>query len=210
MERNTARIVGVIVTVALVALLTVIAYGPIFQNHSQPLPSDANTPMMSVEQLGSVGTLSQARTAIGLDFTPPSSSLLPTSLSSAQIRASAKSVALIYNSSALPRVLSYNEGSLIIIMIKDGTTYYFPQPQTESITTLLASGTTTRTTTLTATLTPQSTQAIINVTISGNLGWGFQNGGRLEWWTNGVHCIILGGLPLTTLTQIADSLQISS
>jgi hypothetical protein len=84
-----------------------------------------------VEDFGPILTLDQARLLIGTNFTLPS--VLPSNLALQEIRGNVTgsdrftTVALIYSSSTLSKLPNYDRGSMIILLLRDGS-IYSPQP----------------------------------------------------------------------------------
>jgi hypothetical protein len=152
--------------------------------------SSETTAVMSVEQFGPVVSVDQAIQQVGTNFTLPT--YLPNNLALQEIRGetsnSTSKIAAIYSSPSLSTLSNYNQGSMIIFVLKDGTTYY-PQP-------------------------PGGGPVIYqNATVSGQPAWGYDPQtyspglGSITWWSKGVHYLILADLPFSVLVQIAQSMK---
>jgi hypothetical protein len=163
--------------------------------------------------LGNVATLDQARQFIGVNFSYPTFTPAATTLS--QIRVREGVVALIYENPTLPNLSTYSSGKIILLILKDNSSYTDPTTyrsvQTET-TVIAGNGSTT---TVTSAITPLSPSYQL-VTVSGHPGWAFSpttlsNGlhedGRIEWWAGSVHYVILAELPANILVQIAESMN---
>jgi hypothetical protein len=147
------------------------------------------TSAMPVEQFGPTISLSQARTLLSTNFSLPTS--LPNNLVLQSIRGEKSStttqVALIYTSATLPALPNYEGASMIILALKDGTSYY-PQP----------SG--------------GGPVIYRNATVSGHPAWGYDpqtyapDMGTVTWWSCGIHYTVMADLPFSVMVQIAQSM----
>ncbi len=166
-----------------------------------------------VTNLGNIATLDQARQIIGVNFSSPTFTPATTTLS--QVRAREGVVALIYDNPSLPNLTTYSSGKVIILILKDNSSYADPSTYANvrtQTTVIVQNGSTT---TVTSAITPLSPTYQL-VTVSGHPGWAFSpttlsNGlhedGRIEWWAGSVHYVILAELPANILVQIAESMN---
>jgi len=149
----------------------------------------ATTAARLVEDYGPILTSDQARQLIGSSFALPA--FLPDNLALQEIRGQATSstseVALIYSSPNLSQ-LYYDRGSMIVLILRDGSSYY-PQPSVGG------------------------PVVFKNATVSGHPAWGYDPQsyapgiGAITWWSNGVHYLVMADLPFSSLVQIARSMN---
>lgn len=164
---------------------------------------------VSVEEFGPITTIENARNLVGANFGLPTK--LPSNLTLGEIRASPKLVALVFLSSSLPSLSPYNRGNLIIIIANDSTSYTYTPSSGPGIVRTIIGGNVTSTIVSSFTLSgigPTATEVLV----SGHPGWGFdpagQDGfGEVNWWSNGIHYIMIANLPLATLVDIAGSMN---
>lgn len=168
---------------------------------------------LPMTDLGNIATLDQARQIAGVNFSSPT--VFPTATTLGQIRAREGVAALIYDNPSLPNLTTYGSGKMIVLILKDNSSYSDPSTyaRVRTQTTLVVQNGST--TTITSAITPLSPTYVL-VTISGHPGWAFSpttlsNGmhedGRVEWWAGSVHYVILAELPASTLVQIAESMN---
>ncbi|MHB8568556.1 MAG: hypothetical protein ACYC7D_01495 [Nitrososphaerales archaeon] len=164
----------------------------------------------SLAAFGNITSLSSARDYVGATsttFTLPTS--LPDNLSLVQIRAKSSLAALIYEPSTIGNPLGSPNASIVILIMRDGSNYSFPFPGPYMIqggsecNSNSSTGLTTCTTFADTTI--YYSPAPVRVSVSGNLGWGYD--GLLTWWSNELHYAIKGNLPLSSLLSIAQSMN---
>lgn len=177
------------------------------ENQSGPSASPY-TPILFVDQLGGVSSLSQARQSIGSNFNLPSG--LPSELTLVNIRTSPNLVALVYFSRSMPGISFYDNATLLVLLQRDNSSY--STAATNSPSAFLSQSGANSSVNI-----PVFTQTVkvIPLTVSGHQGFGsnptnfgsFSDTGRIEWWANGIHYTILGDLSVNTLLSIATSMN---
>jgi hypothetical protein len=170
------------------------------------------TPIFFVNMLGPPSTLQQARQSVGVNFSMPT--LVPSGVKLVDIRSSNNTAALVYYGKGVPKIPFYDNATMLVLVLRgDGTSFSgvptsAGQPQVS-----VTSG---NTTTVANVPVYSEGPTLKAVTISGHQGWGTSpidlkwtghNSGRLDWWSNGVHYVILGDFPLDTLIATAQSMN---
>ena len=161
-------------------------------NSMTTITTNHTTAQRPVEYYGPILTLDQAKQLIPSNLTLPT--YLPSNLVLQEIRGhpanstSFAEVALVYSSSTLPQLGNWNRGSMIVLVMRDGSTYY-PQPSVGGPGVIFE-----------------------NATVWGQPAWGYSpqeyaGMGLITWWSGGVHYDIFADLSFPVLVQIAQSMD---
>jgi hypothetical protein len=169
--------------------------------------------MFLVENQGPIIALDQAEQLVG-KLTPPT--LLPESLILQEIRGSQALVSLIYTSSNFPVLANWNRGNMIIWIVRDNTAYVPAPPYQVAGHAVMSCDANIlplqNCTTIERTVGTASQTIIKNIMVSGHPGHGWDPQGAygigtVTWWANGLHYTIDADLPLSTLLEIAQSMN---
>ncbi len=171
--------------------------------------------MRSVEDLGQIISLDQARQDIRLNFTLPT--VLPYNLSLQEIRGSQNFVSLVYLSPSIDKINNLNRGNLIIYVARDNTTY-----SPARSTSVVGGGegfcetmNNTQSCTFSSNFVTVAQTTMQNISVSSHPGLSVdilgsndvRVEGSVEWWSKGVHFYMLAALPDSTLISIAQSMN---
>jgi hypothetical protein len=183
---------------------------------SNSVSATLTAPSFFVEEYGPLITIDAARQLISNNLSLPT--YLPDDLQLKEIRGGENLVYLIFSSPTLPAIPSWDNGSLLMSIARDNTTYtnFTPSSEvavTQSCSTRLAPPVTVTCTNMTNTMSPEPTTSRTDVSVSGYLGWGSDpvaatgQTGFLTWWNsdNGLHYAISADLPLSTLVSVGRS-----
>jgi hypothetical protein len=181
MSSGSMRIMGLAVVLALVASALALEFYSEDGGSVQSSTLDgANNAPLPVTSLGNVTTIDQATQMIGVSFSSPTFTPATTTLS--QVREREGMAALIYDNPSLPNLSTYSSGKIIVLVMKDNTSYVDPSiyASVQTHTTVIVQNGSTRT--VTATDTPLSPSYQL-VTVSGHSGWAFSP----TTLSNGLH-----------------------
>lgn len=204
--------VVVIFSILLIATVGLFIFG-ISSNRQSVITTGAGATVRSINDFGSQISLQQARDYIRVS-TLGLPSFLPNNLSLYQIRGQPELVALVYQSPSLLAVAGYNTGSLIILILNDSTSYYFPSGPVVVKSAIPSCSSNANGSVTCNTITYEETiseQALTQLSVSGHAGWGITYEGTtlsfLTWWSGGIHYSATANLPLTVLVNIAESMN---
>jgi hypothetical protein len=219
MENRAKRTRPLAFAVTFAAALFVISIGAM-QNSPQngvtqnvPTPMGGQTgfrPMLTVNSLGPITTLDQARNSIGVSFSLPAT--LPSGATLVNVRARTGLAAVVYYEKSLPQIPFYDNATVLVLILRDNSSFSRVPTSANQPNVYVSQGNTNNSRNV-----PTHSEGPIlkAVTISGHQGWGsnpsdlkaFHDSGRLDWWANNVHYVILADLPLDTLVAIAQSMK---
>ncbi|MDG6999736.1 MAG: hypothetical protein JRN15_11540 [Nitrososphaerota archaeon] len=219
MKQNTNQRFGILLIGTTLVLAGVLAGATFIQGQSSRMPSNnlADMPMIPVQSLGNVSTLSQARIAIGVDFSIPT--YLPQGMQLESIRVMENTVTLVFydRNISFPKIPFYDNASLIIAILRDNSSYPGASTPPPSPSVSVSEN---------GVVTSENVQVFTQkvsatpVTVSGHPGWGinpptniiqsngfgFQNAGMLQWWST-VHYVIIADIPFQQLLPVAESMN---
>jgi hypothetical protein len=125
---------------------------------------------------------------------------------------------LIYSDQNLSNLARFDTGAIIILITRDNTSYAsaLSDIQHAAYNTVVVNQGGRNTTLINNTASANGANEVRAVDVSGHSALGndpfdyspaHHIDGSLQWWSNGIHFTVIANLPLSTLVQIAQSMQ---